>query len=98
MIAPGVPAEPDIHRLAAAVEGLAVVAFLERTWRRNVSPPHPCHVGGRRPSFFSAGTALAGRFTHASNASQSLAGIVTMLRSSTSISAASSALRRTKSL
>ena len=42
--------------------------------------------------------ASAGRVTQASNASQSLAGIVTMTRLSTSISADFNALRRTKSL
>src|SRR5882672_1305148 len=59
---------------------------------------HCSQDGMTHASFLSAGITSAGRLTQASNASQSLAGIVTTVRSSGSASAASTAFRRTKSL
>ncbi len=93
MIVPGVPLKPHIQRVSAAIEMAALV--LRREWSRR---RYFRHVGGLRASSLSAGTARPGLAAHASKRAQSFAGIVTTRRSSTSISAAASALRRTKSL
>ena len=93
MIVPGVAAKPRIQRVPPAIEMVSLVTFRERTrWR------YFRHVGGLRASSLSPAIVRAGFDAHASNRSQSLAGMVTMRRSSTSTSAASSAFRRTKSL
>src|SRR5262245_47821217 len=93
MIMPGMPPEPCIERLPPAVKVAAVVVFRQWAWRRYFR-----HVGGLRASSLIPATSRAGFAAQASNRSQSFAGITTIRRSSTSISAASSALRRTKSL
>src|SRR5882672_5180133 len=85
--------QPCVQRLSAAVEMGAIVALQQWTRRRYFR-----HVGGRRASSLMPASSRAGFAAQASNRSQSFAGMTTTLRSSTSISAASSALRRTKSL
>ena len=93
VVRPGSLTEPVVERVTTAVEAAAVVGLGERSRRR-----YRCHVGALVASSLSAGINSAGRLTQASKASQSLAGMVTMRRSSISHSAASTALRRTKSL
>src|SRR5207302_2733148 len=70
------------------------MGFGERTRRRYFF----CHVGAVRARSLRPAISCGGRFAQASNASQFLAGMVTIRRSRMSASAASSALRRTKSL
>jgi len=93
MIGPAVASEPMIHRIAATVETAAIVRFRERSRRRYFR-----HLSGLRESFSSAAIFWGGRCAQASKALQSLAGMTTRRRSRKSISAASSALRRMKSL
>jgi hypothetical protein len=71
----------------------ALIVFGERTRRRYVR-----HVGGLQARSFRPLITRAGFVAQASKRSQSFAGITTILRSNTSNSAASRALRRTKSL
>src|SRR5882724_11060740 len=87
VIVPGVAAEPGIQRLPPAVETAAVIFLGERPGRCYFR-----HVGGRLASSFRPAISRAGLAAHASKRSQSLAAIVTTRRSSTSVSAASSAL------
>jgi len=93
MIVPSMAAEPIVERLAATVKSPSVVIRRERTWRRQSS-----HTGRYEASLRNAGTSLAGLAAHLSNSSHFSAGIVTTRRSMISISAASTALRRMKSL
>jgi hypothetical protein len=93
VIVPGVAVKPAVQGVAPAIEVAAVIVFGERPGRRYVR-----HVGGRSASSFTPAISRAGFAAHASNRAQSLAGIVTILRSNRSASAASNALRRTKSL
>src|SRR6266508_1495190 len=93
VIFPRMASEPPIEGVAPTIEMAALVVFCKRAWRRYLR-----HVGGLRASSLSPAISRAGFAAHASNRSQSLAGIATIRRSSTSTSAASSALRRTKSL
>src|SRR5262245_26196512 len=93
MVVPRMSPKPGIERVSAAVEMIAFVVFRQRTRRRYLR-----HVGGLRVRLLMPAISRAGRAAQASNRSQSLAGMVTIRRSSTSSSAASSALRRTKSL
>src|SRR3954469_9232725 len=93
MVVPCVALKPSIQRIPPAIEPAAIVRFDKRSrWR------YFRHVGGRFASSFSAATSRAGFLAQASKRAQSLAGMATMRRSVTAISAASSALRRTKSL
>src|SRR5271166_2825686 len=93
MIVPSVAPKPRVKRVPPTIEMVALVIFRERAWRRYVR-----HVDGRRARSFRPAILRAGFLAQASKRSQSFAGIVIILRSSTSISAASRALRRTKSL
>src|SRR5208337_4014549 len=93
MIVPSATPKPRIERVPPTIEMVALVIFRERAWRRYVR-----HVDGRRARSFRPAILRAGFLAQASKRSQSFAGIVIILRSSTSISAASRALRRTKSL
>jgi hypothetical protein len=93
VIMPGVPLEPCVERLPPAVKVAAVIVFQQ--WARS---RYFRHVGGLRASSLIPATSRPGLAAQASNRAQSLAGMMTIRRSSTSISAASSALRRTKSL
>lgn len=97
MIDPRMTAKPAVERRPPAIEKRAVIFFGERTRRRD-GRVQLSQDGLRRASSASAGLVSAGRFTQASNASQSLAAIVMTLRASTSVSAASTAFRRMKSL
>jgi len=90
---PAAAPKPMVHGIPAAIEERALVGFGRRTRRRYFRD-----FGGLRRSFVNAGSFSAGRCAQASKASQSLAGIVTTRRSRISIAAASSALRRMKSL
>jgi len=98
MIEPGMAAEPSVHRVPTAVENVAIVGLSQGARRGRQRPIHCSQVGTRRASAARPGFGCAGRLSHVSKASQSLAGMVTIVRLSTSVSAASTALRRTKSL
>src|SRR5713101_4214522 len=93
VVVPGMAPEPRIKRIPPAIEMAALVIFRKRARRRYFR-----HVGGLRESSSSPAISRAGFAAHDSKRAQSFAGIVTIRRSSTSASAASSALRRTKSL
>jgi hypothetical protein len=98
VIVPRVSGEPCVHSRAAAVEGVAIVGCGERTRRRDSPRFYGFQPGLRCMRAFSLGSTSAGRAAHASKASHDSAGIVTVDRFRTSISAASTAARRTKSL
>ena len=98
VIVPRVPGKPCIHSRAAAVEGVAIVGRRERTRRRDSPRFYGFQPDPRRMRAFSLGSASAGRAAQISKASHDSAGIVTVDRFRTSVSAASTAARRTKSL
>src|SRR6516225_11308364 len=93
MVGPGVALEPPVQRFPAAVKPAAVVRLEERA-----RGGYFRHVGAVPARSLRPLTSRAGRFVQASNASQSLAGIVAIRRSTMSASAASRALRRMNSL
>jgi len=82
VIVPGVTAEPAIQRVPPTIEMASLIVFQERAWRRYFR-----HVGGLPARSLSPAIWRAGFDAQASNRSQSLAGMVTIRRSSTSVSA-----------
>ena len=98
VIGPSVTAEPSVERLPARNRKDCGHPFRQEAEAASPLKCQRSQDGVRRASSASAGITSAGRLIQASNASQSLAGMVMMVRLSTSPSADSSALRRTKSL
>src|SRR5271155_4738627 len=98
LIDPGMPVKPAVDRLPTTIKEAAVVTLGERTRRVRHPQVQRSQDGTRLASLASAGIGSASRLIQPSNASQSFAGMVTTLRLSTSISAASTDLRRMKSL
>ena len=92
MIMPSAALEPLIKRVPLTIEVVALVVFGERARRSYLR-----HFGGLRARSFRPEISRAGSVAQASKRFQSFAGKATILRSSTSSSAASRALRRTKS-
>ncbi len=90
---PGMAAQPHIEGFSAAIELALPIVCGERTRRRRGFQDRV-----KLASSASAGIVAAGRAAQASKRSQSLAGMVTTTRLRTSVSAASSALRRMNSL
>src|ERR1035437_1189369 len=85
--------KPCVERVSPTIEMAAFVVFCERA-----RPRYFRHVGDLWARSLSPVISRGGAAAQASNRAQSLAEIVTIRRSTISISAASSALRRTKSL
>lgn len=76
LIEPGMATKPVVERVPPAIEEITVVIFGQRARRRRRHDVQRSQDGERRASSASAGIGSAGRLIHASNASQSLAGIV----------------------